>query len=165
MVSQRRFVADAMLGSLARKLRIFGYDTLYFKAGEDAELEGLAKSEGRTLLTSDRLLYAHSRRKGVGAFLLEGSTDRARLLSVMRQAGPSMHVRQGGGRSSRCAICNGELAVISKKDAAVALVPSKVIARHRLFYECGSCSRCYWHGGHWERLRRLARSLETKDLT
>ncbi len=48
-----RFVADAMLGSLARKLRIFGFDTLYFKDGGDSELLKLAKSEGRILLTSD----------------------------------------------------------------------------------------------------------------
>ncbi len=34
-----RFVADAMLGSLARKLRIFGFDTLYFREGPDLELE------------------------------------------------------------------------------------------------------------------------------
>ena len=43
-----------MLGSLARKLRIFGYDTLYFREGSDAELERVAIAEDRVIVTADR---------------------------------------------------------------------------------------------------------------
>ncbi|HVB95073.1 MAG TPA: Mut7-C RNAse domain-containing protein [Nitrososphaerales archaeon] len=43
--SRPRFIADAMLGSLARKLRIFGFDTSYFSDGRDIELEDLARKE------------------------------------------------------------------------------------------------------------------------
>ncbi len=154
-----------MLGSLARKLRIFGFDTLYFKAGADAELEALAKREARTLLTSDKPLFVHARSKGIRSFLVEGGSDKERLVSVLQQAGPEMELGLGGRRASRCAVCNGELEVISKKEAADAKVPPKVLSRHRLFYRCTDCSRCFWHGGHWERLRRLAYSLERKDLT
>jgi len=164
MVAQERFVADAMLGSLARKLRIFGFDTLYFKEGNDADLETLAERERRAILTSDKPLFAHSHRKGIRALLVEGTTDRARLLSVVRQAEPGMELRLGRGRASRCAVCNGELEVIAKREAATAKIPARVLARHRLFYRCISCSRCYWRGKHWERLRRLSYSLKTKDL-
>jgi len=154
-----------MHGSLARKLRIFGYDTLYFKEGGDETLEALAKREGRVILTSDKPLFKHSRGRGLHAFLVEGRSDRARLLSVRRQAGPGMEFRVGRGRASRCAVCNGELEAIGKRAAAAETIPPKVLARHRLFYRCSSCSRLYWRGKHWERLRRLSRSLKTKDLT
>ena len=160
-----RFVADAMLGSLARKLRIFGFDTAYFSEGGDAELEALGRREGRVILTSDRRLFAHSGGSGTRAVLVEGKTDGARLRSVARQAGRGVRLRLGGGRPSRCAVCNGELELIGKREAAASKIPPKVVARHRLFFVCKSCSRRYWRGRHWDRLRRLSYSLDTKDLT
>jgi uncharacterized protein len=164
--SPPRFIADAMLGSLARKLRIFGFDTLYFAEGGDPELEALARKERRVILTSDKRLFARSEgKRGLPAILVDGTTDRARLRSVMSQAGPAMTLRLGMGRESRCAVCNGELEVLGRPDAASTEIPAKVLARHRLFYRCRSCSRFYWRGKHWERLRRLSYSLKTKDLT
>jgi uncharacterized protein len=156
-----------MLGSLARKLRIFGFDTLYFSDGSDPDLEALAKKEKRVILTSDKRLFARSEgRRGPHAILVDGTTDRARLRSVVRQAGPTMTPRLGRlGWPSRCAVCNGELQVLGRRDAASTGIPAKVLARHRLFYACRSCSRFYWRGKHWERLRRLSYSLKTKDLT
>jgi uncharacterized protein len=160
-----RFIADAMLGSLARKLRIFGFDTLYFEEGSDDALMAIAKREKRVILTADKTLFGRAQRIGFPAYLVEGATDRARLLSVQRQAGPVMAFRVGKGQVSRCAVCNGELEAIDKCEAAEEMVPGKVLARHRLFYRCTSCSRLYWHGGHWGRVRRLSYSLKTKDLT
>lgn len=143
-----------MLGSLARKLRIFGFDTVYFK-GNDRELERLAKDEARVILTCDRALVGHASRLGVKAILVEGRTDRARLASVGRKVG--FH-RSG---PSRCAVCNGDLEVVSKAEAS-STVPPRVAARHRVFFRCPECGRLYWKGGHWSRLRRLSRAL-TKD--
>jgi hypothetical protein len=154
-----------MLGSLARKLRIFGFDTAYFKEGSDAELEALARKERRAILTSDASLFEHSRATGLRALLVAGRTDRARLLSVLTQAGPSITSQLGKGQASRCAVCNGELKVLGKREAAKTKIPPKVLARHRLFYVCRSCSRFYWRGRHWQRLRRLSYSLKTKALT
>ncbi|UCH08998.1 MAG: hypothetical protein JSV55_12885, partial [Deltaproteobacteria bacterium] len=45
-----RFVADSMLGKLARYLRIMGYDTVYQKTYSDQRLLELV-GEGRVLLT------------------------------------------------------------------------------------------------------------------
>ena len=47
-----RLVADAMLGRLAKWLRVLGYDTLYWR-GDDAGLVRLAVAEGRLVLTRD----------------------------------------------------------------------------------------------------------------
>jgi uncharacterized protein with PIN domain len=154
-----------MLGSLARKLRIFGLDTLYFAEGSDDLLEALAKREKRIILTSDWTLFSRSQGRGLQAFLVQGRTDRERLLSVRRQALPASALRIGEGKVSRCAVCNGELEVVGRRDLATGMVPAKVLSRHRLFFRCTSCSRLYWHGKHWERLRRLSYSLKTKDLT
>lgn len=154
-----------MLGSIARKLRIFGFDTSYFAEGDDLELEKLAKSERRVILTSDKRLFALSSKKGVQAILVEGEDDRAKLRSIAKHVTPGVTLRLGGERASRCAVCNGELQPIERGKANASEIPPKIIARHRLFYVCRSCPRFYWRGKHWDRLRRLSYSLHTKDLT
>ena len=154
-----------MLGSLARKLRIFGFDTAYFTEGGDAELEALARREGRVVLTSDKSLCAHSRGKGLEAYLVTGRTDLARLRTLQAQEEVVLGLGKLTGRASRCAECNGELLLVGKREAAEAKVPAKVLASHRLFFRCTSCSRFYWHGSHWARLRRLSSSIRTRDST
>ena len=47
------FVADCMLGRLAKWLRILGFDVLYFSKAEDPALVEIARRDGRVLLTRD----------------------------------------------------------------------------------------------------------------
>jgi uncharacterized protein with PIN domain len=164
MPAPPRFIVDAMLGSTARKLRIFGFDTIYFREGGDADLEAIGRKERRIILTSDKALFAHSLRRGNKAILVEGSNDTARLISILGQAAPQLASGRDK-RVSRCALCNGELEVLKRADAAKEEIPAKVLARHRLFFRCTSCSKLYWRGGHWDRIRRLSSSLTTKALT
>jgi uncharacterized protein with PIN domain len=164
MPAPPRFIVDAMLGSTARKLRILGFDTLYFRGGGDADLEAVGRKERRILLTADRALFEHSLRRGNRAILVGGKSDRARLISIMTQARPESAFR-GAKRVSRCAVCNGELEVLKRSDAANEEIPAKVLARHRLFFRCMSCAKLYWRGGHWDRIRRLSSSLAAKTLT
>src|SRR5688572_28120635 len=51
-----RFAADAMLGRLARWLRVLGFDTSYDTELADPVLVRIANEEGRILLTRDRHL-------------------------------------------------------------------------------------------------------------
>src|SRR5919202_2153926 len=55
--SKRAFLADAMLGSVARKLRIFGFDTLYIAHTHDDEIMKIGIEQGRVILTADRELF------------------------------------------------------------------------------------------------------------
>ena len=160
MGAKPRFVADAMLGSLARKLRIFGFDTVYFKEGEDSELEEVARKGSRIILTSDKGLSKDASRKGIPVLLLEGKTDRARLRAIAL----AYHLALSRD-DSRCAVCNGELERIGKAEARDARLPEGVVARHRIFYRCRSCSNLYWRGRHWVRLRRLSSAVRRKDIT
>ena len=51
-----KFIADEMLGRLARWLRILGSDVLYLNASDD-ELLLITEKEKRTLLTRDINLF------------------------------------------------------------------------------------------------------------
>jgi hypothetical protein len=159
MPEPTRFIADAMLGSLARKLRIFGYDTLYFREGTDAELERVARAEGRVLLTSDAALASHSGRGGLAVLAVSGRSDGSRLRSLVGQARlASLDLAPGG---PRCAVCNSLLERIGRSTAA-GLLPESVTRRHRLFYWCGVCRKAYWRGRHWSRLRKLSLLLHQR---
>jgi len=65
------------------------------------------------------------------------------------------------GGEPLCSVCGGELETLSRKDVA-GKVPPSVEGRHRLFYKCLSCGQLYWRGGHWKKLRSLARRLRVK---
>jgi len=56
-----RFIADCMLGKLARWLRVLGYDAAYERRISDDDLVRRARSEGRILLTRDTRLVRRRR--------------------------------------------------------------------------------------------------------
>ena len=153
---QLRFVADAMLGSLARKLRILGFDTLYYKEGDDNGIIRLAVEEGRVILTADEPLASLVGRRGATAVLLSGRTDSARLRALTEWAAALGVLFEEG--DPRCSICNGALTIVPKS-AVAGKVPSSVVSSHRIFYLCGSCGKVYWKGGHWKKLRSYERLM------
>lgn len=158
--AESRFVADAMLGSLARKLRIFGFDTRYHKKGTDRELTSSAKAEGRIVLTSDRQL-CNQRNSRLRVFLITGRSDRERMLSLVAEA-KSRGIRLVEG-DSRCALCNGAL-MPSRKRELREQVPDSVLRRHRSFNICMDCGKVYWKGRHWSRLRKFSYLLRSKKI-
>ena len=48
-----KFIADCMLGRLAKWLKIMGFDVLFYPRAEDAFLLEVARKENRVLLTRD----------------------------------------------------------------------------------------------------------------
>jgi hypothetical protein len=148
-----RFIADAMLGRLAKWLRLLGVDTVYDRAITDAALIRRAAAEGRVLLTRDRRLL---RRRALPAHLLIRSDDfRAQLREVLAAFPMDPHAEW----LSRCARCNSPLQPLPAA-AARAVVPAYVRATQTRFLHCARCQRIYWPATHVERIRaELARIL------
>jgi len=151
-MSRPKFIVDAMHGSLARKLRIFGFDTSYYKTGEDGDLLRVAREEGRAIVTSDRALGETAVRRGLLAFVVVGRRDRERIVSLVEQA-ERFHCPLEGG-DPLCALCNGSLSE-AKREKVKGLLPTKLVAKHRTYYICKECGKVYWHGSHWSRLRKI----------
>jgi uncharacterized protein with PIN domain len=158
---ETKFVADAMLGSLARKLRAFGFDTSYFKEGKDSDLLELASNDRRVILTSDRALAQMANRRGVRALLVVGKTDSQRISSVKTGAVTEGFRLVPG--VSRCSVCNGPLVKKARSDVD-GEVPPSVQRRHRDFYTCVDCGRFYWRGAHWKKLRWLQKRLTSDSV-
>lgn len=157
--SPKRFVVDAMLGDVARWLRILGYDTLYSRRFQDWQLLTIAEREGRVLVTRDRGLYWRARRRGLRAVLVESDRTPERLAELAVKAGVRL---EPDPSRSRCPECNGPLRVVTDKEALRGRVPPRALEAYDRFYVCEVCGRVYWEGSHWRNIRRVAE--EAKGL-
>ena len=147
------FMVDAMLGRLARWLRILGYDTAYEKVITDESLIERTIQENRWLLTRDRRL---TERKVIRSRCTLIAHDD--LEGQLRQLHEDLKLDLGMNdrRSYRCADCNVVLFSIPYDEAAP-LVPPVVARQHQEFLQCAHCRRVFWQGSHWEDLNaRLA---------
>ncbi|MEM4441210.1 MAG: Mut7-C RNAse domain-containing protein, partial [Desulfurococcaceae archaeon] len=70
MSDEPRFIVDNMLGSLARWLRILGYDTAYDRDAEDWQIIRRAELERRIVVTKDRALHNKALKHGIRSILL-----------------------------------------------------------------------------------------------
>lgn len=153
VVPGRRFVADVMLGRLARWLRMLGQDTAYDPDATDEALLRCAGEERRMLLTRDRAL---AERAGPAHGLLVGSEE---LSAQLRQVVRGLGLDWRSGLFSRCTRCNGRLLPASKQFVA-GKAPTRVLLEQQRFARCVDCGRIYWHGSHTRRARRaLERTL------
>lgn len=144
-----KFVADHMLGSLARWLRMMGYDTVYDKTMDDPEISKLAHADSRFILTRDKELA-----KEAGAFFVEQDDLDQQLKAVATKFGLRLN-----DNMIRCSVCNGDL-VDFPKDQAKGSVPEGALAGNDKFWKCTRCSKVYWKGTHWhgimDRLNKLS---------
>ena len=148
-----RFVADTMLGRLARWLRILGYDTHYDPALDDDALLRIAQAEDRILLTRD---HALARRGGPSAFLIDHDDLLAQLQAIRQRFGDPPDAP-----FSRCPVCNARLVPVPR-EAVAAYVPAFVWQQHERFHRCPSCDRIYWPGTHFERMQAVLRALQIR---
>lgn len=138
-----KFVADVMLGRLARWMRFAGYDVEYDSSAADDFLA--FRSRWRVLLTRDREL---ARRIRSGRAYFVESVGAAKQFSEIRKRFPLKNA------SPRCLICNHSIRKVAKKRVRH-LVPPYVYDHCNGFYRCGGCSRIYWKGTHFARLSRM----------
>lgn len=142
-----------MLGSVARKLRIFGFDTLYAAHAEDSEVLKIGADQNRFILTADRELFKRAVKAQAAGVLVDGLSEFDDLVHILEKAGvQSVGVNEIG---ARCSLCNGVLLVV-RPDAARGILAEKNDLRNRDLRQCKSCGKVYWEGSHMRQLRDLA---------
>ena len=152
MMGMPRVLCDAMLGSLARWLRLFGYDAEYSGA-EDGVLVERARREGRWLLTRDRELAS----VGPKTLLVRAEELDDQLVEVFTRLGLRPEVTLA---TARCSRCNGTLVELERSTAG-SLVPPFVARTAPRFRQCSRCGTVYWPGSHTGRI--LARMQRIMD--
>jgi uncharacterized protein with PIN domain len=143
-----RFLADAMLGRLARWLRTLGYDTAYDDAIPDDELVRRAFEERRHILTRDRRLFDEWRIEG-GLVI-----DAEKPLEQLGEVVAAFELPRPTRLFTRCRVCNAEVRRVERRTVADR-VPARVWERESEFAECPRCGRVYWEGSHAQRMRTV----------
>lgn len=147
-----RFVLDTHLGTLARYLRLLGFDALYRSDYDDAELAAISASERRILLTRDRGLL--KRRIVTHGIFVRDDDPRAQIRDIVSRLDLGGMVRP----LSRCVRCNGPLAPVEKAEIADRLEP-KTRMYYERFLRCAECGQIYWKGSHFGRLQKTIDDL------
>ncbi len=142
---QPSFLCDAMLGSLARWLRFFGFDSVFLEPGpEDRVLAEQARVEDRWLLTRDRELAS----AGPRTMLVRADDLEDQLIEVFGR----LDLRPDATlENARCSECNGDLVDVTREEVAE-VTPPHVLATAPRFRRCAGCQRVYWPGSHGDRI-------------
>lgn len=139
-----KFVADKMLGRLARWLRVIGQDVTYGPHLSGYGLIRAARREGRVILTRDRRI---GRKSPPPYVFIDGDRFRDQLKQVIRECG----LDPFKDAFTRCVECNSPLDFIAKR-AVQDKVPSYVFATQEKFSICPACRRIYWPATHQQKM-------------
>ena len=150
------FVADRMLGRLARMLRLLGYDAEYSADMTTAQLRDVAKRGKRIVLTRGQAEKRYPDLTNVYSVQSEHPPDR------LREVVERFKLDTRAGLWTRCTLCNGMIEK-AEKASVQAVVPSKIFEVYEEFFRCAACGHVYWRGSHVERvLKNLATLLGEK---
>ena len=145
---EKKFVVDVHLGSLARTLRMLGFDTSYQSDYNDATIVDLALAEQRIVLTRDIGLLKHKViRHG---YWLRSQLVEAQVAEVVRY----YQLEALFQPFERCLACNGTIVPV-EKDKVLNQLPPQTILYYNAFFQCLSCGRVYWKGSHYQHMLQL----------
>lgn len=143
-----KFIADSMLGSFSRWLRMLGCEVKYYNNFSDNELLYITEKEGRVLLTRDLDLFRRAKSRALETFFVEGVTKAERLAKISQRFNIKLTFDIS---NSRCPICNSLIKKVEKTEV-LDKISSGTLKYYDTFWICIDCGKVYWHGSHWKNI-------------
>jgi uncharacterized protein with PIN domain len=151
------FVVDEMLNDVAVWLRLCGFVSLYKKWPSDGDIIREALESGSIVVTCDRDLHSQCAKKGIKSILIPvWDKHEEKLIKALSGAG----IREIFPETI-CTSCNGELKKASKEEVR-GKVPDAILDKFDDFLVCSSCSKVFWHGSHWQRIKEALDGLQKR---
>lgn len=153
-----KFIADIMVGKLARYLRMAGYDVLYENNASDDRIIKIAGKTGRIVLTRDTLMLTRKEfRNGTIKYLcIKDDRLKKQLQQVKSEFKISLEPNL-----IRCIECNSKLIKVKKEDLKDR-VPPYVFKTCQNFLYCKNCDKYYWRGTHYRNIKNTFLNLNHK---
>jgi uncharacterized protein with PIN domain len=148
------FIVDSMLGSVARKLRFFGFDTLYENSQPDGEIIQLGIKQKRVILTCDRDMYKRAVKSRADGTLLYGLNDLEDIAQAFFCYGTLLSTFM---QRPRCPACNGNILEIPLSQLKS---DTHCIYAYNQFFQCSGCGKLYWEGSHYKSLKALSKRID-----
>ena len=152
------FLVDSMLGNVARKLQLLGYDTEYKSDIGDLKLLEQAKNQQRTIISKDHDLIARAKKQEIQSVYVTKEDEIEQFLEILKHI--SLKLDEITGDTARCTKCNSTTSQIDKS-CVVDKVPAKVLEFNEKFWRCDNCSQIYWEGTHIKKLQEFLEKLKT----
>ena len=152
-----KFIADIMVGKLARYLRMAGNDVLYINNISDDEILKIAKSEGRIVLTRDSLMLLRKPFKdnSIKSVFIKDDRVIKQLKQIKNDLGIPLKPNL-----LRCLECNTELLKAQKEDLQDK-VPPYVYKTQKDFLHCPQCDKYYWRGTPYDNINNTFKLINT----
>ena len=146
------FFVDAMLGNIAKKLRLLGYDSEYFSDIDDIKLINVAKKENRIIISKDKELIKKAQKIGISSIYITKNEEIEQFLEIITKVNLKIQIN---GNIARCTKCNSQTESIDKSSIKEK-IPQGVFNSNDKFWKCKCCNKLYWEGTHIKNLQEFA---------
>ena len=153
------FLVDSMIGNVAKKLRLFGYDTIYKSDFDDLKLLEQAKKQQRIIISRDHDLIARAKKQEINSIYITEIEEIDQFLEIFKSI--SLEVDEITGDIARCTKCNSTTSQIDKSKV-IEKVPKKVLEFNEKFWQCDNCNQIYWEGTHIIKIQEFLEKLKAK---
>ena len=142
-----KILCDQMLGSLAKWLRILGFDTFYTNSDmSDDYLISIALNQKRILITCDKILTIKAKKKNLKVIRIDVTELDQQINTVLNKLNLDKELF-----FSRCTLCNTVLDKI-ENNKIEKMVPQRVLENNDKFWFCRKCKKLYWKGTHYNNM-------------
>jgi uncharacterized protein with PIN domain len=149
-----KLLCDQMLGSLAKWLRILGFDTFFANSKlNDNQLLNIAKKENRIIISRDKEFIKAAIRNNIRSIQIYNIDLDEQLSQVLKQLKIDKEKIL-----SRCTICNSKIIKVNKTDIKDK-VPIKVFENNDIYWFCDKCKKYYWTGSHYDKIKQKLEEL------
>ena len=150
------FLVDGMLGNIAKKLRLFGFDSEYFSDINDSKLIEKAKNENRIIISRDRHLIDRANKNDVLSIYVTKENEIEQFLEILETT--NLQLDEISGDVARCTKCNSTTSQISKLKIGNK-IPQGVLEFNDKFWKCDKCDQIYWEGTHIKNLQEFVHKI------
>lgn len=153
------FFVDAMLGNIAKKLRLMGYDSKYEPDIQDDDLINLARKEQRIIISRDENLVKKALKLDIKSIFLGKKEETKQFREIIDKL--NLKIIEINGDRARCPLCNTKTKSVDK-DNVKDKVPVKILEQNKKFWECENCGKIFWEGSHIRNLQKFVRELNER---
>ena len=146
-----------MLGNIARKLLLLGFDTEYYSDIDDLKLISKAKNEQRTIISKDQELIAKAKKQDIVSVYVTKEDEIEQFLEILEHI--PLELDTISGDTARCTKCNSPTLQIDKSKIS-GKIPQKVLEFNDRFWKCENCNQIYWEGTHIKKLQEFLEKVK-----
>jgi len=154
------FLVDAMLGNIAKKLRLLGFDSEYFSDIDDSELIKKAKNENRMIISKDHYLINKAKKNEISFIYITKENEIDQFLEILEIT--HLQLTEISGDAARCTKCNSTTSQISKLKIGNK-IPQEVLEFNDKFWKCDGCDQIYWEGTHIKNLQKFINKIKLQS--